>query len=607
MSQKTILHVFSSNFFSGSAKYAIELSAIQHQNKDEVHLLSDQKFELEGIKSNSLPISNRSLKQRLINVKFLISYIKKNNITLIHAHSRAASWVSYYATTYCNIPLVSTIHGKQVKLKDIYGEQIICICENLRRDTVFKNEQLASKINVIPNGITIGSSEIQNEQKEQTKKLLSIIGRFNGIKGEIIAKFICTTLPLLIKNNVNLSIQFIGNEWDALPEEGKQVFSSLQESYPNRIAQLGFITSVHEEILKSDLVIGAGRVAIETLLLGKNLIAIGEACNHGLITSENIQDAISSNFGDILPGKVPFDFSNDHLVKDIEFALTDEFNISNVKSFLTDYTITSVYEKVDNVYQKALVTKYIPIHIPILMYHKVPTIKLESKHRIFVTKKNFKKQLQFFRLRGLTSITFQDYQNYVTGKMNIREFPKKPFILTFDDGYADNYTNALPLMQKYGFRGVIYLLGDFECTKNFWDEGESLESILLLTTDQKSAFVNAKWEIGAHTMTHRHLTKLSAEEITYELKTSRENIEKGLNTSVISFAYPYGDVNENVKELTRKEGFTYGIATDSGGMNMEEDPYQVFRVNVFPEDGWFQLYKKTSVWYRSYFKRKKGK
>ena len=607
MAKKTILHVFSSNFFSGSAKYVLELSVIQHQNKEEVHLLSDQKFELEGIASTMLPITNRSLKQRLINVKFLISYIKKNNITLIHAHSRAASWVSYYASSYCNIPLVSTIHGKQVKLKDIYGEQIICICENLRKDTVFKNEQLASKISVIPNGITIGNSEIQNEQKEQTKKLLSIIGRFNGIKGEIIAKFICSTLPLLIKNNENLRVQFIGNEWESLPEEGKHVFNSLQESHPNRITQLGFITSVHEEILKSDLVMGAGRVAIETLLLGKNLIAIGEACSHGLITPENIQEAIFSNFGDILPGKVPFDFSNEHLLKDIEFALTRELKTSNVEPFLTDYTITSVYEKVDKVYQKALITKYVPKHIPILMYHKVPTNKLESKHRIFVTKKNFKKQLQFFKLRGLTSITFQDYQDFVTGKLNIREFPKKPFLLTFDDGYADNYLNALPLMQKYRFRGVIYLLGDFDCSKNFWDEGESLDSILLLTSEQKKAFVDAKWEIGAHTMTHKHLTKLSTEEITYELKTSKENLEKELQTSVISFAYPYGDLSEEVKEHVQKLGFTYGIATDSGGMCIEEDPYQIFRVNVFPEDGWFQLYKKTSVWYRSYFKRKKGK
>lgn len=189
----------------------------------------------------------------------------------------------------------------------------------------------------------------------------------------------------------------------------------------------------------------------------------------------------------------------------------------------------------------------------------------------------------------------------------MRKFPKKAFMLTFDDGYADNYSNALPLMQKFNYKGVIYLLGDFGCTKNFWDEGESLESILLMDTDQKKAFVQADWEIGAHTMTHKHLSKLTLEEIIYELKTSKENLENELQTSVISFAYPYGDLTEEVKEQVKYTGFTYGIATDSGGMNILEDPYQIFRVNVFPEDGWFQLYKKTSVWYREYFKRKKGK
>ena len=601
-----ILHVFSSNFYSGSVQYAKDVASIQKHNHENVHIITDMEISIEGISTIQLPISNRSIAQRIKNILFLIRYIKQHDITIIHAHSRAASWVSYYATKICNIPLVSTIHGKQVKTKDIYGEKIIGICENLMRDTAQKNKLLASKLIAIPNGITLDKSAYTTIKSSES--ILSIIGRFNGIKGIIISQFICEILPDLLERKPELNIQFIGNEWEKLPEEGKNVFDQLKRKYADRIKLFGFITNVHEEILKSSLIVGAGRVAIETLLLGKPLIAVGEACYHGLISPANINDAIDSNFGDIVATNDPFKLQKEHVISDIIQGLTSHQDTHpEIEEALKQYSINSVYSELKKVYQSAYIQKYTPQHIPILMYHKVPTRTLESKHRIFVTSKNFKKHLRLFKLRGLTSITFKEYDDYKTGKLDFRKFPKKPFILTFDDGYADNFTNALPFMKKYGFKGVIYLLGDFDKLVNFWDEGESIESIQLMTLDQKKAFVEANWEIGAHTMTHAHLTLLNDSEITTELSESKNNLETVLNTSVISFAYPYGDLDNRVKCLVKEVGFTFGVATDSGGMTIEEDEFQIFRVNVFPEDGWFQMYKKTSSWYRSYFKKKKGK
>ena len=87
---------------------------------------------------------------------------------------------------------------------------------------------------------------------------------------------------------------------------------------------------------------------------------------------------------------------------------------------------------------------------------------------------------------------------------------------------------------------------------------------------------------------------------------SRKNIEETLATKVISFAYPYGKKDERIKYLTSKAGYDYAVATDSGGLTIEDDHFEIFRVNIFPEDGWFQLYKKTSSWYRNYYLRKRG-
>jgi peptidoglycan/xylan/chitin deacetylase (PgdA/CDA1 family) len=119
--------------------------------------------------------------------------------------------------------------------------------------------------------------------------------------------------------------------------------------------------------------------------------------------------------------------------------------------------------------------------------------------------------------------------------------------------------------------------------------------------------VEQGWEIGAHTLTHPHLTLLNDEDALHELRESRNRIEHELQTRVISFAYPFGTYDDRIKELVKQTGFEFGIATDSGGLTIEDDRFAVFRVNMFPEESLFSLFKKTSSWYRTYYRRKRGR
>jgi peptidoglycan/xylan/chitin deacetylase (PgdA/CDA1 family) len=89
--------------------------------------------------------------------------------------------------------------------------------------------------------------------------------------------------------------------------------------------------------------------------------------------------------------------------------------------------------------------------------------------------------------------------------------------------------------------------------------------------------------------------------------TSKLQLEEKLQTKIVSFAYPYGFYNDNVKELAKQCGFEFGISTDTGGMTIEDDRFAIFRVNMFPEEDFIKLYKKTSTWYRGYYKKKRGK
>ena len=608
-----ILHVLSSTFYAGSVAYAVKIAGKQIEEGHQVILVSDKESLCDKLTCIALPVSDRSVIQRLKNIRFIKSIVKQYDINVVHAHSRAASWISFYALKGTKIPLVSTIHGRQVKKKsvkqmDVYGERVIAICPNLTNHLISEIQLDKKKVVCIPNGIDSEHLQgVARKRESETGNVISVIGRFNGPKGQLFAEIVANVFPTLLNDFPTLTIKLIGGEWDAFPEEGKQAFHSLNQKFKDRIQHLGFSRDIFQIIADSDLVVGAGRVALEGILMKIPVYAIGEACSHGILSSENIEEAIASNFGDILPYKSDIRVNTEKIKKEIKCFLNGQCSITDLTKWIESYQIESVLPGIMEVYRSAIMQKACPHPIPVLMYHKVPEYPINTKHRIFVTRKNFRKHLQFFKFRGLISITFDDYLAFSNGEIPIKEFPKKPFILTFDDGYKDNFENVLPLTQKYGFKGVMFLLGDFSVWANNWDEGEDLEAGRIMSQEEKKAFVDSGWEIGAHTLAHQDLTKLSFEKAQHEMFTSKSQLEEKLQTKVVSFAYPYGFYNDKIKELVKQSGFEFGISTDTGGMTIEEDRFAIFRVNMFPEDGWMQLYKKTSSWYRGYYKKKRGK
>ena len=152
-------------------------------------------------------------------------------------------------------------------------------------------------------------------------------------------------------------------------------------------------------------------------------------------------------------------------------------------------------------------------------------------------------------------MTFKDYLSFRNCETSLTAFPKRPLILTFDDGYLDNYTNLLPMMKRYGFRGVIFLLGDPSIRYNFWDADSGEHRDELMNTEQKKEFVESGWEIGAHSMTHANLTTLDDEKAYYEIAQSKADLEKDMGTEIVSFAYPTGYCDERIKELVKRQGY----------------------------------------------------
>ncbi len=630
-----ILHVLSAEFFAGSVAYAVQLAEAHRAQGHAVWLLSDSDQLPTGATQVKVAISDRSYAARLRNARRIRQLVRAEAIDVVHCHSRAASWVSYLALRGLPVPLVSTVHGRQhlhtsTSLFDVYGDAVIAICGNLREHLVAEVKMDAAKIVEIPNGVAFDAAP--NEESGRRKEELALpenssfllpdyslsepprlafIGRFNGGKGERAANLLQQVFPALLGEFPTLRVALIGGELAQLPAAGKAALAHLQVAFGERIEVVGFTRDVAGWLARTTLVIGAGRVAIEALGAGRPVLALGEASYAGLVSEETFGAAAASNFGDIAARQSSSVVDFAAVLAEARAFLRAPRSVTGAlrTRVRAHYALVTVAARVLETYQAARMRRAGIGYIPVLMYHKVPDAPIATKHQIYVTKDQFARHLAYFSKRGLTPITFADYLQFAQAERPLAEFPKRPIILTFDDGYTDNFTNLLPLMQRYGYRGVIYLLGDFEVCYNQWDVAADPTEprAEIMSAAQKRAFVAAGWEIGAHTMSHPRLSTLSLAQATAEIRQSKAALEAALGIEVVSFAYPYGDCNAAVKEAVRAAGFALGIATDTGGLRIEDDRMQVFRVNMFPNESASSLFKKTSPWYRKYYRWKRGK
>ena len=605
-----ILHLLSQIEVTGAEVYAVQLADLQLQAGNQVWIMSDTLHTPTAAQYIPVNLHVRTIVQRWRNIKTVRAFIKQHKIDVVHAHSRAAIWVGYGSTLKTKIPLVSTIHGRQKyslskRLWDMYGDRVIAICENVKKQIISDVHVKANKIVVIPNGVDFSKPQDVIKPKHNT---LIVAGRTTGPKGEIFTKLLIDIFPRLLAQDSTLHIKLIGGQLESLTEQAQQQFKLLQSEFKQRLSHLGFVKNLAEYISTAKCVIAAGRIAIEALALGTPVIALGEASLVGLIDEHNLAQGIASNFGDIATQyqAAPIEFNR--LPGEIDKALTN-FSLpeSIIKQVRITYALKHIEDEVMQVYRSAMIAKQHEQHIPILMYHKVLPHAEDSQHKTYVTCEQFTQHMQFLAKHRFTPITFKDYFAFRDGKLPLSKFPQKPVIITFDDGYVNNLQYALPIMQRHNFTAVVFALGNDRIQHNQWDAVMGEPQHALMNNQQLKQLVTAGFEIGAHSLTHPDLTQLSTADAYHEIAQSKENLEAILQQQVISFAYPYGNYNESLKAVVKQAGFSCAVATDTGGLRLEDDRFAIFRVNMMPRDHWFQFFKKTSSWYRDRYWRKRGK
>lgn len=614
-----ILHVLSQTHITGAEVYAVQLAAWQQQRNHKVFIVSDTLNTVTDAAYIAQPIHNRTYGQRMRNIRFLRRLILEQHIDVVHAHSRAASWVCYFAVRGTKVPLISTVHGRQhlhasTRLFDMYGNRVIAVCDNLRVHLQNEVRMNATKIVMLPNGFDFAQIDAATPFDKRYRQL-SILGRTSGPKGQITGEIIRRFAGQWLNRYPDLQINIVGGTIDPLGPDFGRFFEGLKQRFGERLQWKGFTRELSRWRATADVVIGSGRVAIEALATGKPTIAVGEACCHGWVQPANLEACIASNFGDILPSESfpPIDYALlDADVCRVLDAIANTTEDTAAPAIPPDvirsrYNVTDMAARIEEIYYAARFKKHFPRHIPVLMYHKVLEQPSNSRHRIFVTRDTFKGHLDFFKREGFTPITFKEYAEYKYGIKHGGYFPPKPIFLTFDDAYLNNYTLAFPLLKEYGYKCTIFSLGDEHARDNFWDVAQGEPSEPLMQTEHKLEMQAHGIEFGSHGMRHAHLPQLSAQQLTWEVVHSKQELERQLGTDVVAFAYPYGELDDAVKEAVRRAGYKFAVAIDRGGLHLEDDPLDIFRAYIFPQDRGFSLWKKTRSGYRKYFYKKRGR
>jgi peptidoglycan/xylan/chitin deacetylase (PgdA/CDA1 family) len=217
--------------------------------------------------------------------------------------------------------------------------------------------------------------------------------------------------------------------------------------------------------------------------------------------------------------------------------------------------------------------------VKVLLYHRVlPSKKLCDEHpAMLIHVDEFRKQLWLLERWGFTAITFSDYWLSTQGEL---ELPKRPVIITFDDGYEDTYEYAFPILQEFAMPSVVFVLGDRTIRTNSWDSGLNMPPGKLMNDQQIIELHEARHEIGAHSMTHADLCSLSKEAAWSEISRSRISLEILLNAPVKSFAYPYGRCDSEAKTMARDAGYKIGCAAYSGPPFFGRDTMEIRRMLV---------------------------
>jgi peptidoglycan/xylan/chitin deacetylase (PgdA/CDA1 family) len=206
--------------------------------------------------------------------------------------------------------------------------------------------------------------------------------------------------------------------------------------------------------------------------------------------------------------------------------------------------------------------------VPVLMYHVInPPPAGAPFPGLYVPSDEFAAQMQALKAAGWHAVTMDQLKAYWTRGVPLG--PGKPIVLTFDNGYASQYENALPVLKRLG-----------------WVGNENIQLTGLppsqggLTDAQVRGLIAAGWELDTQGISHADLITLDASELQYQIATARHALQKRYGVPVNWFCYPSGHYDATVIAAVKAAGFVGSTTVIPGWARGGEDPYRLPRLRV---------------------------
>ena len=245
----------------------------------------------------------------------------------------------------------------------------------------------------------------------------------------------------------------------------------------------------------------------------------------------------------------------------INFIIKNKSN-NNV---LDDITSPDVIVNVES--DKASLSKGINltsdnIGIPVLYYHSV---NKNADNEVTITPSSLEEQLNYINDNNYVTITMKELYEHLKNKKPI---PEKSILITFDDGYMNNYTEAFPILKKLNMKATIFCVGN------------SLDGSYYLSEEAIKEMSDYGIDIQCHTVNHVHLNTLSYNEQLSELKRSKEILEKITGREILSVAYPFGDYNSDTIKAVKEAGYKLAFTTNLGLADRDDNIYELDRIYI---------------------------
>ncbi len=205
--------------------------------------------------------------------------------------------------------------------------------------------------------------------------------------------------------------------------------------------------------------------------------------------------------------------------------------------------------------------------VPIMMYHSVHVADDSSGNS--VSPENFEWQMRYLHENGYTVISLQKLVDLIRTQAPLDE---RYVVITFDDGFEDNYTHAFPVLKQYGFPAVV-----FSSTSTLGQEGW-LKWYQIFEMQKEGV------TIGSHTVTQAYLPDLEGAALRREIMGSKRALEANLGVPVKYMSYPTGGFSDEIKELVREAGYEAACTTNRGYDRLNRDVYELNRIKFGNKD-----------------------